>query len=850
MLSIFPYTKIILMTRALFLLSILLALPICLAAQAKNGFKKLEDREYPDAVEAFEKCFANNDRDTCACAFGLSKAYLAQRKDPANIDRAGQYYLHCQTCYPEAEKEQKEEWKEKYRLSAGSLKTLGRNVANAVWKAKGAAASVQEADLYLQHYESLSPENDTAAYGIQEKALKSVLAGSADYLLAQYVFDTRIEGLRKSASPKAAALEQLLVDKYFEQKPGASLRGFVAENPRHRFAQKADSEAMLVAWESTALGPKLDRLALSDDPLELRLFEEQVDRLLKNDPSLLKQAGLTPSQAAVLEDLAGAGDNITLEDRVQIRRLKAEIARNTKVPFNDVKDLTRSFVQQKKWPAAVYLLGQVKPYYPKDSAWIESTYAIVSAPDRKITRKNLGPAVNNAKSQYLPVITADGQTLYYCQEEQGPRAFEDVYVSQRVNEQWTKGEMVPLMSTPGVNEAPLSISADGNYLILFRNGKPFETIRTAGGWTEPRPLALDLRRFEWVGTVQISANRQVLVFEASPTVPPVDVDIYISTTNELGDWSEPVRLGAPVNTEAQERSPYLHPDMTTLYFSSAGHPGLGGTDVFVSRRLDSSWTRWSEPVNLGKEINTVGEDWGYRVGTDGQTAWFATEVSKGNQDIFTATLPEEARPEAVCSFSVHLQDENGDPLDAEVVIEDPQNGVKIGSFRSNPSTGDVFLTLPTGPTYFYYVNKRNYFPESGQIDLHTCIHNKDTVTLRAISSMLETGKSVLLNNIFFDYDQVTLRAQSQFEIKRLVNLAKQEKVKVELHGHTDNLGDDTYNLELSQRRAEAVRAELIRLGLPEDRVTTKGFGESKPIASNETEAGRQQNRRVEVLFLQ
>jgi len=837
------------MPRPLTLLPLLLAFPVCLSAQAKNGFKRLEDREYPQAVEAFEKCFANNDRDTCACAFGLSKAYLAQRKDPANIELAEQYYLRCKACFQTAEKEQKEDWKEDYHFSAGSLKTHGRNLANAVWKVKGVTASIQEADVYLRHYESLNPENDTAAYKVCLKAVESVLKGSADYPLTRYVFDTRIEEWQRAESPKVPVMEQLLLEKYFKAKPGSSLRTFLAENPKHRFAQKTDSEAMLNAWESASLGPKLDRLAMNDDLLELTLFEEQVSALLKNDPSLSKKEGLTPGQAGVLDDMMGAGDSIALDDRIKIRQIKADLARNANVPFSDVEELNRTFVQQKKWPVAAYLLQQVEPYYPENKAWIESTLAIVSAPARNITKKNIGPSVNNAKSQYLPVISADGQSLYYCQEENGPRLFEDVYTSRLVDKRWTKGEIVPLLSTPGVNEAPLSISADGNYLIMFRNGKPFETTRTAGGWSEPRPLKLDLGRFEWVGTVQISANRQVMVFEASPTVPPTDIDIYISQANELGDWSKPLRLDAPINTEAVERSPYLHPDMTTLYFSSAGHSGLGGMDVFVTRRLDSTLTRWSEPVNLGKEINTVGEDWGYRVSTDGQSAWFATEVSKGNQDIFTAILPEEARPEAVCSFTVHLQDESGDPLDAEMVIENPLSGVKIGSFRSNPATGDVFLTLPTGSTYFYYVNKRNYFPESGRIDLHTCVNNKDTIALRAIRSMLETGKSVLLNNIFFDYDQVTLRPQSQFEIKRLVNLAKQENIKVELHGHTDNQGDETYNLELSQRRAEAVRSELIRLGLPENMVTTKGFGESKPLASNDTEEGKQQNRRVEVLFL-
>jgi hypothetical protein len=310
-------------------------------------------------------------------------------------------------------------------------------------------------------------------------------------------------------------------------------------------------------------------------------------------------------------------------------------------------------------------------------------------------------------------------------------------------------------------------------------------------------------------------------------------------------------VGQQINTPFLDRSPFLHPDMQTLYFSSSGHGGFGKMDVFKTTRLDDTWTNWSTPVNLGREINTPNNDWGYKVSTDGATAYFsyATEGSS-YEDIYQVELPEKMRPLAVSTISGTLTDSYNLPIDAEIIIEDLETGKIVSQLKSNPRTGEFFAILPGNRKYSYYIKKEDYFPISNNIDLtnNRRVEINENLKLFTIAELTEKGVNLTLENIFFDTDKSKLQKESFSELNRVSALIKTNNFKIELFGHTDNIGEKDYNLQLSQKRADAVRKYLITKGIPASDISAFGKGEAEPIENNDDEKGKAKNRRVEVKF--
>jgi OmpA-OmpF porin, OOP family len=296
----------------------------------------------------------------------------------------------------------------------------------------------------------------------------------------------------------------------------------------------------------------------------------------------------------------------------------------------------------------------------------------------------------------------------------------------------------------------------------------------------------------------------------------------------------------------------MHPDGKTLYFSSDGHYGLGSLDVFKTVRLsDTSWTQWSEPVNLGKEINTAGYDVAYKISTDGKYAFFSSdrEGGKGGYDIYYTKLPPEAQPNRnVVTVKGKVTDENMNPLDAKLLWYDLFGSKNAGSLTSNPETGEYIIALPNGTSYSYFAEKTGYYSVSNNVDLSSESEFKELtvdIIMQSVKSLEE--KSIVLNNIYFDFDKYDLKPESFVELDRVYKfLSDNAAVNIELSAHTDSKGSDEYNLELSQKRAESVAAYLASKGISPQRLIAKGYGESVPIADNSTEEGMSKNRRVEM----
>ena len=500
--------------------------------------------------------------------------------------------------------------------------------------------------------------------------------------------------------------------------------------------------------------------------------------------------------------------------------------------------------------------------------------AMIGAFEELLNVENIEP-VNTKKSEYFPVLTIDGKTMYFTFAD-GNKGGEDIYYSLLISDTWIKPKNLGKPFSTAENDAVNSISADGNTIVLFGSykgfiggGDNFYAEKTSKGWSEIKPFPKPLNTKYWECDGFLTADGKAFFFTSDRPGGVGEfvkggqfyhgeyegnTDIYVSVKKDSG-WGEPVNLGSLVNTPFSERSPFMHPDGKTLYFSSDGHYGLGSLDVFkVVRQSDTSWTEWSEPVNLGKEINTAGYDVAYKISTDGKYAYFSSdrEGGKGGYDIYKVKLPKTAMPEKnVLSIKGRVTDENLNPLDAGLLWYDLSNNKNAGMLTSDPETGNYIITLPVGSNYSYFAERSGYYSVSNSVDLTGSIDYGE-ITVDIIMQSIEsiTSQPVVLNNIYFDFDKYELKAESFTELGRVVKfLLDNPNVKIEISAHTDNRGSSDYNSALSQKRAESVVSYLVQQGIDSGRLTAKGYGETIPVADNSTEEGSAKNRRVEMKII-
>ncbi len=529
--------------------------------------------------------------------------------------------------------------------------------------------------------------------------------------------------------------------------------------------------------------------------------------------------------------------------------------------FMALQKLVAPPVRRQDWSAVRRIVTSYRSHFESDTAALASLLELVAAPEQGLRRLSLGNKfINTSFSEYIPVMSADGRQLYFCRNNSLLWTDENVFVAERVDTGWSKPLPVPAYAEVGVNFAPSGISADGTRLILFRNGELGEGQLEEEGWTPFQPYDNNINATVWTGLGSFAPDGQVLIFSAKDRDDMIgladdgNIDLYVAFRQPDGGWSRARNLGAVINTPYRDRSPFLHPDNRTLYFSSEGHGGMGDLDVFKTTRLDDTWTNWSKPVNLGKEINTAGSDWGYRISTDGALAYFsASGEGEGQQNLYQIQLPAEVRPGVVSALRGRVQDPDGQPLQAEVVVDDLSTGKPLGTFRSNPYDGRFYVVLPHAGQYGFTARRDNYFPASGNVGLDASRLGSDveqTITLTPLAQRHPEAISFVLRNLFFAVDSYELESAVYPELERLVELLKANDFTIEIGGHTDDTGSATYNRKLSRQRAEAVKSYLVARGIAPDRIQTVGYGASNPVESNRTEAGRTQNRRVEVRILQ
>ena len=479
---------------------------------------------------------------------------------------------------------------------------------------------------------------------------------------------------------------------------------------------------------------------------------------------------------------------------------------------------------------------------------------------------NLGENVNTPFDEYLPYLTADERIIFFTARRPGCiggyraeyRGYtEDFYYSVLQDGKWQPAENLgPPVNTEN-NEGAACFSPDGQYVY-------FTACNRRGGmgdcdlyvsqldgltWSQPRNLGKAINSSAWESQPSISHDGKTLYFASRRSGGLGGQDIWYSTF-ENGRWTPAQNLGTPVNSKGHEMAPFLHADGKTLYFSSDGHPGFGKQDLFMVQREGDSW---SEPRNLGFPLNTSASEGNIFVNAKGNRGYINSyrEGGQGRSDIYTFELDESIRP-SYTTFVRGKIHEKGSPkaLSGKVTFINIETGDTVRSVHSNQATGQFLVTLPLEQDYAAFVDKKGFLFASQDfslkgLDPQTSLQEDRYFDVDIELQKLEVGISVVMQNIFYETNRYALLKNSKAELEHLVNFLKlNPKVKVEIAGHTDDVGSESDNKILSHNRAKAVQAYLVERGISSSRVLAKGYGEAHPIANNESEEGRALNRRT------
>src|SRR5690554_2676637 len=489
---------------------------------------------------------------------------------------------------------------------------------------------------------------------------------------------------------------------------------------------------------------------------------------------------------------------------------------------------------------------------------------------------NIGKGINTKYPEYFPTITVDGKTLLFTREipndDGTPRGQEEFFVSKLdENNVWTKAYPMPNNINTPQNEGAPTISADGRTLIFVacadmtghnygpnREGKGscdlFVTERIGDRWTDPVNLPGYVNTFTWESQPSLSADGKTLYFIRRVGQQRIQrSDIFVSEKQEDGKWGKAVPLPNNINTERMESSVMIHPDGQTLYFASDGHIGLGGTDLFMTRK--DPLGNWSDPINLGYPINTESNENSLLVGPDGKIAFFASDRpgGEGQLDIYTFEMPESLRPVKTTYFEGKVYDiTDNRPLKGRFELVDIATGEVVIQSTADRVTGEFMLALPTQKEYALNVTYPGYTFFSKNFNM---TEQEDAIHMDVPMVPILAEYAMTLENVFFDLNKSTLRKESYVELNRLRDfLSVNSGIKIEIGGHTDSRGDSKLNKKLSEDRAKSVYDYLISQGIEATRLSYKGYGAEKPkrtdaeiaqLAANQAEKAHQENRRTE-----
>ncbi len=488
--------------------------------------------------------------------------------------------------------------------------------------------------------------------------------------------------------------------------------------------------------------------------------------------------------------------------------------------------------------------------------------------------ENLGAKINTRLPELRPTISADGNILFFiCQNHPENTKYNSIRNSQDIwyafrdsSGLWSEAMHMDFPLNTYHYNAVFWISPDNNRILIRNayidgdyvgNGVSLSYLDKRGRWSKPEMLKIrnygKYDRGRQYGATMAHDGQTLLLYMTEEKGGILN-DIYVCFLLKDGTWSEPKTLGKKINLpKYDEMTPYLASDGVTLYFSSNRPGGLGDNDIWMTKRLDSTWQKWSDPINLGSPINTPEWDAFFTLDAGGEYAYLTSSAEGyGESDIVRVKLLERERPDPVILVSGNVYNKKtNEPLSASLVYETLPDGAEAGNGISNPEDGAFKIVLPYDKNYLIRATADHFFAQSENLNLDSLVKagykeiHKDLFLVP-----IEIGQVVRLNNVFFDFDKWDLRPESFLELNRVVKLLQDNPaIEIEMSAHTDSYGSDDYNYKLSDNRARSVMEYILAKGISPNRITSQGYGETKHVAPNDTPENRQLNRRVEFTIL-
>lgn len=488
--------------------------------------------------------------------------------------------------------------------------------------------------------------------------------------------------------------------------------------------------------------------------------------------------------------------------------------------------------------------------------------------------ENLGLNINSDLPELRPTISADGNILFFiCENHPVNTKYnsipnsQDIWYSRRDSTGvWAEARHLSYPLNTSQYNAVYWISPDNNRILIrgafqegafLGKGVSMSSLKNNGRWSEPNMLRIKnydkYDRGRQSGAT-MAHDGQTLFIYMTPERGGSENDIYVCTLTEDGSWTEPKSLGKKINLpEYDEMTPYLASDGVTLYFSSNRPGGFGSNDIWMTKKLDKGWEKWTDPINLGSPINS--EDWDafFTLDAGGEYAYLTTSLnSYGESDIVRIKLLEKEKPNPVVLVSGNVYNlKTKEPLSASLVYETLPDGTEAGNGVSSSIDGSFKIVLPYDKNYSIRAKAEHFFSISENLNLDSLIKaGYKEIHKDLYLAPIEIGQVVRLNNVFFDFDKWDLRPESFVELDRVVKLLKENpSIEIEMGAHTDSRGADDYNFRLSDQRAKSVRDYILSKGITPSRIISQGYGETKPEVDNDTDENRQLNRRVEFKIL-
>ncbi len=880
------------MKRIVLLNALMILMFSAVFAQNYDGFKEWERGDIMSAKNAFESLY-DSKKTRVVGAYGLALVYSDERYPERDMKRAFDYVSEARDTHKELKDSQKADLtKNKFKYSL--MKNLRDQILNTVIMEAKEKNTEEDLDYVLQNFK-LSSEPRKEIYLLRNTAAlenAKLLNTYADYAKIYENYE-RKDFTRYS--PEVADEVDLGLFEAYVAENGYKLDKFKDAHPQSPFSSGSTADKFIVAYK-TGKAETLEAFAKTYSGNTLADIANIKVQMMR---------GIRPNKPAA-PNTSGKPDQ-----PAQALQVKPK-----KKSWDELLTWIKPQLNAGKWDEAARKMEKYKQDFTNYPAYLE-LYELLTRPSDMVNRRPVS-AANSSADEHMLCLTADDKTMYFAGDSRDDGVgSDDIFVSKFSNGKWSKPKVLKDICTP-YGEVPLSVSADGERLILYQPVYDERTDQTKGGitysdknsrgWTEPKPFPHPLNTNYWQADAQMTADGQGMILTVMRKASDKQTDIYYVPKKGNG-WGSLVSLGSNVNTPGNERTPYLHPDMQTLYFSSDGRGGLGGMDVFMTTRQGDSWTSWSRPVNLGRDINTTGTDWGYKITADGERAFFASGNPK--QDLYEIDLPERYRPstidpvaaldadgkgkidtetndiekaakekeeaERLAAEKAAKEKEEAEKLAAEKAAKEKEEAEKLAAEKAAKEKEEAEKLAEEKAAKEKEEAEKlaaekaaKEKEEAEKLAAEKAAKEKEeaeklaaekaaeetvevaTAALEVadVEVAIEKGQTYSFADLLFAYNSDKINADFHYNLDQIAIALNESGTSITVAGHTDSVGSRGYNQALSQRRAESVKSYLVGKGIDPSKVQAIGYGESRPIADNYTSEGQAKNRRVEIVFEQ